>query len=330
MGGAMNLDEAQRRHVASLHTGKAVVFAEGMDRPYLVDVPNFKGTRFKGTLEDNDIAKLMQTFYDTYPGILLPLTGCRHCSIARANCNRVRDSALRVAADEDFKQFFSRYFLSTLEEPAHFVDRYHSLTRKITQKSDRGIKQEYGPILILCTLLHAIDGFLDRTGQDYGADLSLIARLQGTLGDLAHQLIMSFRNEAPILERLKVETKKELTKLQQDYEKVWKQDHGPYEGCIRCQRKCLYRYQVETLVADALLARDFAAAIRNARNDNQMWINLTDVCLSAAQHVMAIERSSAISRVALCYAAQKAVNVGLAREDQRRLVNNISEVLGMA
>lgn len=39
LGAAMNLDDAQSRHVVSLPPGRAVVFAEGMDRPMRIEVP---------------------------------------------------------------------------------------------------------------------------------------------------------------------------------------------------------------------------------------------------------------------------------------------------
>lgn len=39
LGAAMNLDEAQSRHVVSLPPGRAVVFADGMDRPMRVEIP---------------------------------------------------------------------------------------------------------------------------------------------------------------------------------------------------------------------------------------------------------------------------------------------------
>lgn len=44
-GGAMNLDEDQLRCVATLGKGEAAVYAEGDDRPYLVQVPLSKGRR---------------------------------------------------------------------------------------------------------------------------------------------------------------------------------------------------------------------------------------------------------------------------------------------
>lgn len=39
LGAAMNLDDAQSRHVVSLPPGRAVVFADGMDRPMRIEVP---------------------------------------------------------------------------------------------------------------------------------------------------------------------------------------------------------------------------------------------------------------------------------------------------
>ncbi|HIE27658.1 TPA: ATP-binding protein [Candidatus Poribacteria bacterium] len=89
MGGTMNLDEAQKRYVASISCGTAAVYAEGMDSPFLVQVPNYKGNTLKRTLSDDVVRQQMQQrFLKHFPGLRFLSEGLSLSVRSCASCER--------------------------------------------------------------------------------------------------------------------------------------------------------------------------------------------------------------------------------------------------
>ena len=113
MGGAMNLDDIQKRHVTALGTGRALVYAEKMEQPYHLAVMYDKSREVPppNSPEESD-----QIVRDAMKGLNIVETfdrhlGCRYC-LHRCD-SKILDTAILVADDPLFRQVYNRYILST-------------------------------------------------------------------------------------------------------------------------------------------------------------------------------------------------------------------------
>jgi len=330
MGGAMNLDEAQKRYVTTLPTGRAVAYAEGADRPYLIEIYNFKGTNVKGRVKDKQVRGAMQRFcsqplYDPLPGY------SQHIQVHQPGDGRadseIRDMALAVINHSEFAERFSRYFLSLIEEPRQAVYGYHDLV----QLTERVVKPkpDQEKLVALYVMLQALTDLLEDRGRRCGWFYNTVETLCRDLAAILCDIVRGFENRQEVLDALVARHSTGLQTFSQGYKQLCAKAPTPYAGCAFCQAKCLYRYQVARLVKDKALERDFVGAIQNTADDHEMWARLAGLCQEAAERAIQVENEVATKAVAVCYAAQMGSALDFSSASQRKMVKSVQNVLGV-
>lgn len=331
MGGTMNLDEAQKRHVTTLRTGQALIYAEGADRPYLAEIYNFKGTNIKRQITDQQVRGAMERFcsqplYDPLPGY------SRYLRSHQAGDGRVdseiRDMALAVINHSEFAERFSRYFLSLVEEPRQAIYGYHDLAKLAEQVVKPKPDQEKPVSLYI--MLQALTDLLEDRGRRYGWFYNTVETLQRDLATVLSDTVWNYENRQTVLEDLVTRHEAGLQKFSKAYKQLCARAPIPYAGCAFCDSQCVYRYEVSRLIQDKALTRDFVGAIQNTQNDVEMWRNLARVCRDAAGRAVAGVSDAARDGVAICYASQMGPAQDFSRASQTKLVKNVKLVLSTA
>lgn len=230
MAGAMNLDEAQSRHITTLRTGVASVFAEGCDRPYLVEVFNFKGQRVQGTRQrrpgdaNHRSPAWRAALYEPLPDYFRcfpPLAG----QPPRPD-SAFRDYALAVIEHPDFDETFNRYFLSLVEEPDQAVLGYFEL-QKLVHRAVGNLKPPYDILTAQCVLLHAVYRLLDQRGRQRRWLYNVAAVLRRQLSDVLLDIARNYQNQQDVLDRLRAQHRPALERFRQGYIHQTTQDVGP-------------------------------------------------------------------------------------------------------
>lgn len=333
MGGAMNLEESQKRFVTTLRTGQAVVYAEGADRPYLVEVFSFRKQRVKGRRNDKQVRGDMEEFcrqpvYEPVPGhnqyiqSLLPADS--HVS------SDVRDLALAVLNADEFPEVFDRYFLSLILEPRQGIYGYNALV-KLAEQMVKPKPDQEKPVALYVVLQAVADLLADR-GRRYGWLYNVVETLRRDLTAILADVAVHFVNRQDVLEALANRHSVALETFARQYQQLCAKAPSPYAGCVFCQAQCLYRHDVAPLAQDKALMREFGETIRNVKNDDAMWRGLARISQEAASRIVQITppapvQPAAVNQVALCFAVQMAVAQGLSSASQRKLVKNVKEVL---
>jgi len=106
MGRAMNLDEFQQEHVASLRSGQAAVFGLDLEEAVLVQAPDFwsnwedygVGVRSR-PVGDAELARHMTPYHQQFAAWYVPYTGCALCP---ARC-QVRDHGEALVFDRSLR-----------------------------------------------------------------------------------------------------------------------------------------------------------------------------------------------------------------------------------
>lgn len=329
MAGAMNLDEAQPRHITTLRTGVASVFAEGCDRPYLVEVFNFKGQRVKGRASDAQVTQTVATQLGA--ALYEPLPDYFRCFPPPAGQSPRPDSALRdyalaVIEHSDFDETFNRYFLSLVEEPDQAVLGYFEL-QKLVHRAVGNLKPPYDILTAQYVLLHAVYRLLDQRGRQRRWLYNVAAVLRRQLSDVLLDIARNYQNQQGVLDRLRVQHRPALERFRQGYIHQTTQDVGPFVGCTYCRVRCRYRWEVAPFVRDAGLERDFLDAIRKPQGDADMWAALAGICREVASRTVCVSASQVNEDVALCFAAQMGAAQRFTSATQAKLTRNVHQML---
>jgi hypothetical protein len=326
MGGTMNLDEAQRRAVASLPVGRAVAYAEGADGSYLLQIVNYKRRLDGQRVHDVQIAQAMQQavqspLYDPTPGYSQ--------YIARVHSRfdpGLRDRALTIMRHPEFPRTWAGYFLSALLEPARAVQGYTALLQL-----QRGLTGGLGPDAerqtMLALLLHASAGYFEAQGRAYGWFYDVAEHLRAQFVAVGARVVQGFENDQETLAHLAGAVEPPLRAFAEAYRQQVTREVGPFSGCAFCARRCLYRHEVGSLVIDEVLERDFVSAMRETRDDQAMWRGLARLASDAAAQVVAVEDAAVAREAALCYATQMGARLGFSSANQRKLVKNVRRIM---
>lgn len=326
MGGTMNLDERQQRHVSTLRTGQAVVYAEGADKPFLVKVYNFKGGNIKGRLRDKQLQGVMQPFFAQYARLYEPVAGYNQYIRAYGEpVSEIRDLAFMILNHHNFAASFSRYFLSLIEEPRQAVYGYHQLIKLTTQAVRLMPKQVKS--VALYVILQALASLLEERARRYGWYYNIVETIRQQLAAILCDIALNFANQQHILNTLVSRHEGTLRTISQQYQQLCQNAPIPYVGCAFCTKPCLYRYDVAPLMKDRRLNHDFKDAVKRAQSDQQLWQNLAQLSLDAAKRVVQGVSKPVLNSVAICYAAQIGPSQEWSSTSQKNLVKNIKTVL---
>lgn len=329
MGGAMNLDEAQKRFVTTLNTGQAAVFAEGDDGPFLVAVSEHPATMTKGQVADQDVATLMQSFCTG--GVYDPYMACpKHCQAMAANAGRcphhVRDRARSIADHPSVQGAFAVWVLSTVEDLEQFI-RGYPLLRDTMRRLMAGKPKDERDVL-LCAIIQGAELFFERKMRQYDWLLNVANSMKAWFLSAATELVYEYQDENPESnQRILDHHRDTLERFSKGYQQQCRRDVGPYPSCAPCARKCLYRYEVQHVVDDRLLTKSLVRTLRSDQDDERMWQQIRQICLQAARQAVTVEDEDILKRVAICYAAQIGAALGFGAAGQERLARNVARVL---
>jgi hypothetical protein len=334
MAGAMNLDEAQARAVTSLRTGQAAVYAEGSDRPYLVKIGQAKGVggRAAQAPTDAQVRQAMTAAHAFDAAIYQPRPGCERCGLWKsdpAHCATIRNLALTVQESQGFGEAYRRYILSLAEEPARVVQGYPDVLQQIKQAVRLADDRELRDVA-LCALVHRSAVQVEQQGEYYSAMYPALAESHALLLSALAPIVKNFRNDQDALAGLSQHAEPKAQAYGRSMAVLTQQPTGPFAGCIFCQAKCRFGFDMAPLARDEALQRDVLSAIENIQHDGLMWARLADIRRQAAGRALGANDRQRATAAAVCFAAQVGAALKFSGDSQRKLAKNIRDRLAAA
>lgn len=267
MGGAMNLDDIQKRHVTALGQGRAIVYAEKMEQPYHLAImfDKTKEVPPPETPEESD-----QIVRDAMKGLDIVATFDRHlgCKFCLHRCDsNILDTAQMVADDTLFRQVYNRYLLSTLKDLTQLVHFRAQIIHEIQRVI--GGRARSGNItgITWCALTQATERYFERKGEE-----------NYWFYDQVKEQHMRWLNLLrPAFQPTEVNRRLDIAVLRQwrdDFLELHKRDQGPLPTCGPCTSKCLYRFEVSEVVRDPKIKFDFNSSINRKdtpASDSAAW-----------------------------------------------------------
>jgi hypothetical protein len=269
--GAMAMDEAQARALASLEVGEAVVFSGGDDAPLLIRIPLVKDGLSKTPPADTRIRDHMARWRASggFDELFFPQPFCPETCATPAAC----EAARRLADDEYVQRTVTRTVLSTIDE-AGAIDRlWEDLTAVVRARRPVTVPD--------VDLLRAFAGH----GSDW------IATRRGAQGVWTYADTAEYRDRlrALFLGRLAGPTAPadRIAAFRQSARRLDIREFEPYVAChLVCTEDppvCLYRSAVADLVTAGRYRASWREADANdARTEGNTRAETWEVCQDAA------------------------------------------------
>lgn len=267
MGGAMNLDDIQKRHVTALGQGRAIVYAEKMEQPFHLAIMFDKTKEVpppRTPEESDEVVRQAMKGLDIV-GKFDRHLGCRFC-LHRCD-STILDTAQPVADDTLFRQVYNRYILSTLKDLTQLVHFRAQIIHEIQRVI--GGRARTGNItgITWCVLTQATERYFERKGEE-----------NYWFYDQVREQHMRWLNLLrPAFQPTEVNRKLDINVLRQwrdDFIELHKRDQGPLPTCGPCTSKCLYRFEVSEVVRDPKIKFDFNSSINRKdtpASDSAAW-----------------------------------------------------------
>jgi len=267
MGGAMNLDDIQKRHVTALGQGRAIVYAEKMEQPYHLAIM-FDKT--KEVPPPETPAESDQIVREAMKGLDIVATFDRHlgCKFCLHRCDSaILDTAQLVADDTLFRQVYNRYLLSTLKDLTQLVHFRAQIIHEIQRVI--GGRARSGNItgITWCALTQATERYFERKGEEN----------YWFYDQVKEQHLRWLNLLRPAFQPTEVNRRLDIAVLRQwrdDFLELHKRDQGPLPTCGPCTSKCLYRFEVSEVVRDPKIKFDFNSSINRKdtpASDSAAW-----------------------------------------------------------
>ncbi len=267
MGGAMNLDDIQKRHVTALGQGRALVYAEKMEQPYHLQImfDKTKEVPPPETPEESD-----EVVRQAMKGLNIVQTFDRHlgCKFCLHRCDsQILDTAVLVADDPLFRLVYNRYILSTLKDLTQLVHFRAQIIHEIQRVI--GGRARSGNItgITWCVLTQATERYFERKGEE-----------NYWFYDQVREQHMRWLNLLrPAFQPTEVNRRLDISILKQwrdDFLDLHKRDQGPRPTCGPCTSKCLYAFEVTEVVRDPKIKFDFNSSINRKdtpASDSAAW-----------------------------------------------------------
>ncbi len=267
MGGAMNLDDVQKRHVTALGTGRAIVYAEKMESPYHLAIMYDKTASVPppDTPEESDAI-----VREAMKGLNVVQTFDRHlgCKFCLHRCDSaILDTAQMVADDTLFRQTYNRYVLSTLKDLTQLVHFRAQIIHEIQRVIGGRARSGNLTGITWCTLTQATERYFERKGEENW----------WFFDQVREQHLRWLNLLRPAFQPSEVNRRLDISVLREwrdDFVELHKRDQGPHPTCGPCTSKCLYRFEVSEIVRDPKIKFDFNSSINrkdSSASDSAAW-----------------------------------------------------------
>lgn len=267
MGGAMNLDDVQKRHVTALGQGRAVVYAEKMEQPYHLQIMFDKSKEVPppATPEasDNIVREAMKGLnivqnFDRY-------LGCKFC-LHRCD-SAILDTATLAADDPVFRQLYNRYILTTLRDLTQLVHFRGQIVQGIHRVIGGRARSGNLTGITWCVLTQATERYFERKGEE-----------NYWLYDQVREQHLAWLNLLrPAFQPTESTKQLSITTLKEwrdRFLELHKREQGPLPTCGPCMSKCVYRFEVSEMVRDPKIKFDFNSSINRKdapASDSAAW-----------------------------------------------------------
>jgi hypothetical protein len=323
MGGTMGADADQTRWLGTCSVGEAAVFSSDDDSPIRINVP-YRKMPITTIADQRDtlVRETASALRAEHRQVFEPYNWA---TIDPDILLRHRFQARTIAEEPEFRVLFARYIISAMVHPATLVQGFASVAQGVRKYGHAGDMDA----LLEVGVLHSLDMLIEQRGWQHGVPYTDIEQLKRRIAAVIYRAVIPAWRKRQSLEADSPQLSQELGAIQDSYRKLFTCRTSPFIGCSRvcAEHGCLYRHNVEPLVADTHLQRNFIDAL--AQSDGpELFERVAGVATSAVRRILAHDVPAAEKRLAgLCFAIQVSeINAALDDHLKEKLIDGLLKV----
>jgi len=150
------------------------------------------------------------------------------------------------------------------------------------------------------------------------------------LAEILADIVMKYQNKEDQLSQLFTMHQSRLQSFVAAYRDRtdFKKRPGPFIGCVACEVRCLYRWDVAVLInKDRSLERKLVQSMNNAPNDSAMWKQMNLVSQMASDRLVAGLGEKPRADVSICFLAQMTAKLNLSASNQSKASQSLKTLL---
>jgi hypothetical protein len=319
VGACMNMSEEQKKRLATLPTGQAAVFGEGMEGPFLVSVPTsdeLKVAQRKNATQAKD--HMERHFFSRHVDMLLKFPQCKGCLSGKKNsvCNKGQ----ALVESNEYNSCFNRFLLSTVKKEG-FVDAFGAVVEIVKRLAGTQDVRETLPY-VYCAGLHAIERSLEAKGRLYNWSYNEVDLLVNGFTNVIRSLCQALLPDTSKGANLSLQDPTE--EFSKEYLRLCSGRKGPFTGCEYCKELCLYRYEVNELIGTYARHRNWDSV-----GDEEIE-ELSGLILRDTACIAPLSEGEAHYNISSCYLAQVIASSNVLFWRQEVLFKRLHEVLRTA
>lgn len=310
----MNLSEAQIRYLATLETGQAISYTEGMNKSVLLTIPLTSAKTYDKGTSNQDLKKSMSSFWLQNEDLLYPYSGCLNCY----SVNRNRDCGVRISKiiDTNMMESFLYLFNNFRLNKTLVYDSYLEFEHLNLQSPNQHYKEKS----IYCQFVEIVDSHIERRGEYWDWYYVDIQKAINHICKVVFILTQNVgKSERKVIEK---EYSKPLTIFSNLFKRLHKIDHLPFPGCCFCNNPCNYRFDMSNS-NNASKAKTFQAAYFNIVDMDE----LASISMYVSNRWFHPKDIRSRLGASLCFAVQQFSEIGISRKLQEDEASEIIKSL---
>jgi hypothetical protein len=310
MASSMNIKEQDAPIVSSLTIGKAVVFSEGDDGAYKIQVPYAKLDGENTTPQI--IREEMKQYIEDYQYIAPYLSCSKYCS----KICQYKDIGNEIRTENRYIGIFPSLVLSILDGQGYqdnLIQIFESGNDFANVMNDElGIKT--------CALVQGAEQFFESLGARYNWPYTKQIQLVYSFLDLLTDTLQKYISQQSV--SINEDNRK-------SFHSVYLEMCNGIQPTKYCQRICVdgscqYRYLIDDTLTDEDYHTNYVETINNG--GPALWSNLSNLCEQVAIDIHPYSSDETLIKVGSCFALQKSFQIeSFQQRHIDQIMNNLLE-----
>jgi hypothetical protein len=321
VGSAINLNEAEVRHLAVLQSGDAVAYSEGMHKAVLNRVPLSYAKKAGAVhVEDRAVRESMENFWIQNSELRKPYAGC-------FRCHHSGGQHLCVTFEKDLEEPSLRRAFRRLFNSIRFnnQDAILSGAREFKSICQRLFASRAKELSIYCIFTGLVEPEVERRGEMAGWSFEDVDQTIQLFSFAFHQVAALLDTSPPGPWSIELLSPLDalLADLSSRVNGLYVSAELPFSGCEACWKKCQYRFDMER----ELRERSDGSGPPTADKANWLKQDFVPRSRLAASQTLPADSLLELANAALCFGVQVFARWDLYPHEQAQFAGQLANAL---
>jgi hypothetical protein len=306
---ATNMDDSQERFIGTLPPGRAAIFAEQADHPYLIEVQNYKKKRLVDPVSDADVILAMKvltqkSYYEPLPEYKKYIP-----SLSGRIDTSIYDTALTISARPEYAGAWAGLMLNMIIDPLRVKDPLNVIF-KLVMSTTGDIDVARQSQVTRAVLLHSLTNSLEQRGRFFNWPYQLVEEMRKLL---AAGLMACLENN----ESESVKCNNEFIAKYREASRVVE---GPFAGCVHCSYRCWFRHDAIVAARDKSFRREIVQSINQNETEDYIRNEIVNISLDSTRRLTGDIPEIDQNQVSICILTQAVRLLDFSASSQRQMV----------